>query len=1809
MKIKQLRGFILILLLLAPAVAQADTQMSNYCSAPPYVTRANAPNLMILMDNSLDMYNPAYPGAYDATTLGTTNHYIGYFNPEGCYAYGGGNTFVEVLKTVVGQAGGANFGKSYTASDTCPSGTGTDAWGQPANAPFRGNLLNWATMSKFDVVEQLLVGGNATSKQPGKNFYTLKGIEGDWTASPGPRIYNGCVFVTNNGNLTISDDPSVGPGACTLLATPATPIAWWRFDWLSGLFSRLWQGVQEIYAYAASGIKSITASAASALEAVTTFVQNAWASTCTVSTSSSLNGTVDIPYGIQFSATGDNSATYTWTASISSSSSWENISTSTSSSGQGNRTNDVFNWYGTPLAAGTYTLTVSVSSSKGCTASVTKTITVTAATLQIVTTSLVSGNVGVAYSFAMTGQGGTTPWRWSASGLPSGLAICEGPSDATWNASTSLCVVGGNSYGSGVIYGTPTESGSFSVAIALSDNGGQWTSKTYSLTINTSNLTINTTSIPAATEGLSYNYTLSGQGGSGSYTWSAEYCSGSSCTPSTSGIPGGLLLNSSTGAITGTPLLGSAGTYTVLISLRDSFSTVTKTFTFTINVAGGTLAITSSCPHPDAVKGTFYSYQMNATGGSGNYTWSAMWCSGSGCTPTTTGLPSWLNLDSNTGLLSGTAPNQTETDTITFTVSDSLAGGTATLGPCTLNVVRSLQLRSQSFNIWVQLNEEPLTDVNGNNIFDPTVPGECFYDYVDNPSPTCGTTGIWQGKQGIFQQFWDQVHPRARWGLTTFSEQGAKSIVNINACIPASPAASFFTAIQNATPVNTSPLAAGLYGNINYFAFSTTNFASYDANSYKGCANSDPIDDVPCRKNFVLVLSSGTNVSSATNGGTSGGPFAGGLAGCSSSTDLVQDACVGYSANLRLDKDPTKVDVYTYIVNTMGSTNNAILQEAALAGHGKYYDSSNFANLRSQIIQAIQDILAQAASGTAVSVLTTSSRGVGSVVQAYFLPIRQDGTRSIWWTGYMQNIWIDPQSNLREDTVHDYDLILSQDDIIRPYFNISANETEVSLFTTDNGGNGGGNATCTPYTFPDTGLTYKPFSQLMGLWEAGQKLALTLPSDRNIFTSTKVLRGSTTVEDFSSLFSTSHLDNFDPSLPSTVWADALNPDTVYTADKIVRYVRGECVETIGVIGNTPCGSTLDPNFRDRRLTVYSSPTSSVVVSGANGNVWKLGDVISSTPKVLANTPQNVYNTRYSDATYQAFVTSTAVKQRPSVAFVGANDGMLHAFRVGYLLDSGLGTDNSTPPNPIIALFKNAYNDPSGNTAPAVGGSSDHLGQEMWGYIPFNAFPYLKYLADPGYCHIYFNDLSVKLVDASTDGNPTDTKPANGSSWRTILIGGMRFGGSCSSAGAVPNGPPISAATGTQMNVGYSAYYAIDVTDPTQPQPLWEFSDPDLGYTTSLPTVIRTGNKDENGNWYVTFGSGSTTLPMSGVDVNRSTPGYLYILNLTTGAMVQKISLTDNALVGDVLDVDWGDYYNGGQLYFGTAYYSSGWNGKLMGLTIPNQDLTTWTPASTALVTLFSGPYPFTASPDAVLDDKGNKWVYIGSGKYYGDVDETDTSPQIFLGLIDKGSQVAEGAAAATCPSTCPATSLCDTTACTTTGTVTGTDQICTYNPTLNKFDFETIVTSVAASGTTPAAQVGWKIYLSTSPSAERVISRPLAVGGIVDFLTYVPSSNACSYGGRSNLYAVGYTSGIAPYTLAIRGVGSTTATTGSTTVKRSVDLGPGAPPSGEAIILAPPQEGQDQLKKKIQVSTGVIVDITNQPVISTPSKVMQWLKQ
>jgi hypothetical protein len=128
----------------------------------------------------------------------------------------------------------------------------------------------------------------------------------------------------------------------------------------------------------------------------------------------------------------------------------------------------------------------------------------------------------------------------------------------------------------GAVTGTPTSAGPTSFTVRVTDNLAQTDDQDLSIAVAPPPIpTITTTSLPAAMVGVAYSQTLQATGGTPPYTWSV----------SAGALPAGITLNTSTGALTGTPT--TAGTASFTAQVADSLSQ-TDTQPLSIAVSGPT---------------------------------------------------------------------------------------------------------------------------------------------------------------------------------------------------------------------------------------------------------------------------------------------------------------------------------------------------------------------------------------------------------------------------------------------------------------------------------------------------------------------------------------------------------------------------------------------------------------------------------------------------------------------------------------------------------------------------------------------------------------------------------------------------------------------------------------------------------------------------------------------------------------------------------------------------------------------------------------------------------------------------------------------------------------------------------------------------------------------------------------------------------------------------------------------------------------------------------------------------------------------
>jgi large repetitive protein len=238
---------------------------------------------------------------------------------------------------------------------------------------------------------------------------------------------------------------------------------------------------------------------------------------------------------------------------------------------------------GTPAAPGTSSFRVRVTDSGNRTATADLSIPVVQA-LTVHSWQLPDAEVGQVYSAQLQAVGGRGTRTWTLSG----------PAAAWMTVSAT-----------GALSGTPPAAGASTVTVAVADESGQQATRQLPITVRAP-LAVVAMTLPAAIQGRSYAAQLVASGGNGVYSWSLAGGT----------LPAGLTLTAA-GAITGTPTDGGEFSFTVQVT--DGASRV-ATRPFSLTVSRAPTIQTGGLPVGDV--GSAYAAQLQATGGTGAYTWS-----------------------------------------------------------------------------------------------------------------------------------------------------------------------------------------------------------------------------------------------------------------------------------------------------------------------------------------------------------------------------------------------------------------------------------------------------------------------------------------------------------------------------------------------------------------------------------------------------------------------------------------------------------------------------------------------------------------------------------------------------------------------------------------------------------------------------------------------------------------------------------------------------------------------------------------------------------------------------------------------------------------------------------------------------------------------------------------------------------------------------------------------------------------------------------------------------------------------------------
>ncbi|WP_421866887.1 pilus assembly protein [Motiliproteus sp.] len=386
--------------------------------------------------------------------------------------------------------------------------------------------------------------------------------------------------------------------------------------------------------------------------------------------------------------------------------------------------------------------------------------------------------------------------------------------------------------------------------------------------------------------------------------------------------------------------------------------------------------------------------------------------------------------------------------------------------------------------------------------------------------------------------------------------------------------------------------------------------------------------------------------------------------------------------------------------------------------------------------------------------------------------------------------------------------------------------------------------------------------------------------------------------------------------------------TALTDDQI-NYLRGDGSKESDQTGGS---------FRERPAPTGKSP---------------LGDIVNSDPLFVAQPNFGYQRLDSTEGTsYLDFRTSSTYVDRPSMLYVGGNDGMLHAFSFKYNATTGTAT-----------------------------------GEEKFAFVPNAVFGNLGALTSSPYSHQFYVDGSPAFGDAYIDHNHDGAK-----NWRTVLVGTTGAGGS-------------GVFTLDITEPDDSGLTSGEKADQIEDMVLWDIDNTtsgfsDLGYTIGQAAIARF----EDGKYYAVFGngynssSGKAVLYM--VQLDDLSNVHTFDTQTTVNGMSSPVvvdkdgdRIADYIYAGDLKGNLWKLDVSGNVSQWGFAFKQG---------STPKPLFTATDSASPSVV------QPIMAKPNVGEHEDGGLMVYFGTGKYFESADNTSSGSQIqtFYAVRDQGSEVA-----------------------------------------------------------------------------------------------------------------------------------------------------------------------------------------------------------
>ncbi len=627
-----------------------------------------------------------------------------------------------------------------------------------------------------------------------------------------------------------------------------------------------------------------------------------------------------------------------------------------------------------------------------------------------------------------------------------------------------------------------------------------------------------------------------------------------------------------------------------------------------------------------------------------------------------------------------------------------------------------------------------------------------------------------------------------------------------------------------------------------------------------------------------------------------------------------------------------------------------------------YTLASQPANLISGLRSALNEVSESVNASSAVGAVSNTITGQSLLVQALYKPkhTAQNGD-VIEWGGVVHALFLDEFGRFREDKPADGtfkgDGRITDEDPAIKFVSTPNGDTSVSRFRVR-----GQFTESTPF---ESGVSLE---KLNTVWNVRDELSLITDLKKNrpyeseigsgdnqgryIFTYVDKNGDDIVGNDERIAFTA---ENFDPSLPDgAVNAPFLGLplSRIDQSPDVVNYIRG--VDQMG--------------FRERTAAFRL---------GEAPRSWLLGDVIASSPLIDAGSASSPrYDVTYNDETYPAFLNK--YRKARHMIYFGANDGLLRGVNGGFF-----DQDNQS--------FVRSLNNETAHP----------LGSEMWAYVPKSVLPHLQWLRELDYKHNYYVDGVGQVHTVNIfQGEDPNIYP-NG--WGKILVMGTGLGGGRFEIDTDSDG--------TNDRITYPSFVILDITDTESPPKLLaEVSHPELGFSTSRPTLAFFRQRGDDGtyfnpkrnDWYLMFGSGpngtdaqSYTLAARQGVSNKTAKIFVYDLKRRQYVNFDDsgyfdVSTQPRSFIGGLTAVDW-DKRNGygtDAVYFGSVRDDStkSWGDMLRFIPGENGDMVN--PKINRLLVSSEGKTLRRAvqGVPAVVNRLGEQWVYFGTGRFIGEGD-------------------------------------------------------------------------------------------------------------------------------------------------------------------------------------------------------------------------------